>query len=160
MGGGLGGTLLQVPTPSATLSLWGAIGGDLWEAGLRGAVGTPGTTSVGTTGVSLMVADLSPYGCVKWKRLGGCALVRAGLQVAWASGPPSATQGVAPEAALGLEPFFDLPLTDVLRLRFRVGAQVNLAIASLRVAGFEAYRTTPLSLWLGIDLAFRAMGPP
>jgi hypothetical protein len=35
---------------------------------------------------------------------------------------------------------------------------VNLALASLRVGGFEAYRTTPISIWLGIDVLFRAMG--
>jgi hypothetical protein len=158
LGAGLGGTLFLVPTPSGTLGLLGSLGGERWEAGLRVAVGTPGSTSVGQTGVSVMVMDASPYGCLKWKWLGGCGVARLGLQLAWASGAPTATQGIAPELGLGLGPMFDLPITQALRLRLHGGAQLNLALASLLVGGFEAYRTTPISIWLGIDVLFRAMG--
>jgi hypothetical protein len=159
LGGGLAATLFQVPTPSAGLGGWVSFEGESWAAGLRIEVGAPAGAAYGTSTVMMMVADASPYACYKWRSLGACGLLRAGTQIAWANGPPNATSGVAPELAVGVEPFVDLKLRDALRLRFRLGAQVNLAAASLKVEGVEVYRTPLATLWLGLDLAFRVTGP-
>jgi hypothetical protein len=126
---------------------------------MRAAATAPSGTSLGFVTVMMTTLDVSPYGCIKWGRFGVCSLVRLGGQVAWASGTPAAKTSIAPEVAIGLEPFVDLFLTDAVRLHFHGGGQVNLAVASLQVSGFEAWRTPAGTIWLGMDVAFRATGP-
>jgi hypothetical protein len=159
LGTGLMGTFFQVPTPSLNLGAWAGLEAERWAASLRVSLTVPGSTNLGTVGVTMMVFDVSPQACAKWGRFGACGLMRVGAQAAWAQGAPLATSGVAPAFALGTEPFVDLFLTEVVRLRFHAGAQLNFALASLKVAGIEAYRTPVATLWLGLDAAFRATGP-
>jgi hypothetical protein len=159
LGAGVAGTLFQVPTPSVNLGLWGGADAEKWAAAVRVSLTVPASTSLGPVTVSIFVFDVSPRGCLKWGRFGACVLSKVGVQAAWASGAPLATSGLAPELALGTEPFVDLFLTEVVRLRFVAGAQLNFALASLRVAGVEAYRTPVGTIWLGLDAAFRATGP-
>jgi hypothetical protein len=158
LGVGLMGTFFQVPTPSIALGVWADAEGQRWAAGLRGSVTAPAGTAVGVGSVMMMIADVSPYGCLKWGPFGTCGLVRLGFQLGWASGISSSENGSAPEAAIGLEPFFDVNLSELLKLRIHAGAQLNLALASLTVAGFEVYRTPAGTFWLGIDLGFRVPG--
>jgi hypothetical protein len=159
VGAGLAATLFQVPTPSASLGGWVSFEGASFAVGLRLEAGAPAGQAYGTSTVMMMVADASPFTCYKWRFLGACGLLRLGTQIAWANGPANATSGVAPELAVGAEPFVDLNMTETLRLRFRLGAQLNMAAASLKVQGVEVYRTPFGTIWLGIDLAFRATGP-
>lgn len=125
-----------------------------WDGG-RPVLGVRLTVTGGGPGrLQALLIDAGPVLCLRFWRFGGCLLGRFGAMQIRAQG--SLTAVTTPSVAFGLEPFFDLPLGQWVRLRLRAGLQLHTAITVVEQGSTVLWRTPLLSGGFGATFAFRA----
>jgi hypothetical protein len=147
---------LPSPAPSAMADLFWEQG--RWALGARVSFTTAGGAAVGEGRVDATLVDGGPLLCVRGRYFGGCLLGRFGALQSWASGFPNSRGATTPMIAAGVEPFVELPVGDVVRLRVRTGFQVHTGITLLQQGTTELWRTPLVSVALGASVSFRAFG--
>lgn len=122
--------------------------------GLEGRADLPASMplSAGDVSTSLLVASLVP--CVHWRRVAGCALATGGVLRAAGHGLVDARHVAAPYVALGARLVVDGAVTSNLSWTAHADVSAPLTETELRVGGEELWTTPPVSVSIGLGLAF------
>jgi hypothetical protein len=140
------------PTPVAGLSLgfearWPSV-----SLGLEGRVDTPSRLSEGDGYLQSSLWMVTFVPCWRYRQLGICGLLAAGVQKAEAVGLPGGSGSSALYLAPGARLALSIPLSSIFAAQFRTDLLVPVAKTSLYSGFQEAWVTPPASLAVGLAL--------
>ena len=126
-----------------------------YSLGIEGRADLPASGQVGGQGVQSALLMGSVVPCYRLGTLGGCLLFSGGLRDSTQpAGTTTVHSAIGPFAGAGLRALFDLPLTDLIALRFHVEGLVTVIKETLFEGASPPWVPPTLSASAGMAVVF------